>query len=192
MAQRFDVTRLQLTGAPVIVAGHVSPPHQATGAVISAAADGLLAYGGGGNAAQLIWYSRTGQRLGAIDTPIALHNPTLSPDQEELLTQSQEWEGGGVWVINLANGVAPARAVDDGNVPIWSTRWRSGCLHVRALGGRGRYLHQIGGWAQRGHPVAARYGDEESVRLVDRRKVPRLYELESSQQSGSVAVADLR
>jgi DNA-binding winged helix-turn-helix (wHTH) protein/Tol biopolymer transport system component len=119
LAQPFDVTRLRFTGGPVPIVGNVSPPQMASGAALSAAAGGLLTFGGNGNAEHLVWFSRSGQRLGTIDTPTVLLNPALSPDQKQLLGQSQEVDRAGIWLVDLERGAA-TRVAADGSVPLWS------------------------------------------------------------------------
>jgi DNA-binding winged helix-turn-helix (wHTH) protein/Tol biopolymer transport system component len=119
LAQPFDVTHLRLTGAPVAIVGNVSAPQMGNGAVLSAAAGGLLTFGGNGHAEHLVWFSRSGQSLGAIDTPTVLRNPMLSPDQTQLLGQSVEADRPSVWLVDLERGAA-TRVAADGNVPLWS------------------------------------------------------------------------
>jgi DNA-binding winged helix-turn-helix (wHTH) protein/Tol biopolymer transport system component len=119
LAQPFDVTRLKLTGPPVTIVGNVSAPLMTNGAVLSGAEGGLLTFGGNANAETLAWFSRSGQNLGTIDTPTVLLNPTLSPDQTQLLGQSLEADRAGLWLVDLERG-ARTRVVADGSMPLWS------------------------------------------------------------------------
>src|SRR4029077_17050600 len=95
-------------------------PQMTNGSVISAARGGLLAFGGGASPGHLVWFSREGQRLGAIDSPAPAGNPTLSPDQKQLLVQSQNGDApGDIWLVDLQGG-ARTRVAADASVPLWS------------------------------------------------------------------------
>lgn len=120
MAQSFDAGRLRLVGEPVAVASQVTTPQMMNGAVISAAGGGILSFGGGAGPGRLTWFNRAGQPLAALDAPGAVSNPTLSPDQKQLLVQVQETDStGGVWLVDLLN-TAWTRVAADSSVPLWS------------------------------------------------------------------------
>ncbi|HEV3216991.1 MAG TPA: winged helix-turn-helix domain-containing protein [Vicinamibacterales bacterium] len=160
-AQPFDLTRLQLTGRPVAIVANVSPPRISDGAVLSAAAGGVLTFGGNGNAEHLVWFSRSGQSLGAIDTPTVLRNPTFSPDQRQLLGQSDEADRAGVWVVDLERG-ASTRIAADGAVPLWSPDG----AHIAFTSGRTTGVDDIFV-----RPTAGRSEDSLLLRTMDTKHV---------------------
>ena len=69
---------------------------------------------------QFEWFSRSGQRMGSIDTPTALRNPAVSPDSRQLLAASNtDPEHKGLWIIELERG-GLTRIASDGMRPFWS------------------------------------------------------------------------
>ena len=119
MAQPFDADRAQLRGEPQTLADGVTPPDIRNSATVSAAAGGLVAFGGGTGLRRLAWFDRRGTRLATIDAPGTLTNPTFSPDEKQLLAVSFDPELRGVWLLDLERG-APNRLVPDGTMPMSS------------------------------------------------------------------------
>jgi Tol biopolymer transport system component/DNA-binding winged helix-turn-helix (wHTH) protein len=118
-AQRFDVGQARLVGPPTAVAGNAVTPTTTNGAVVSAA-DKLMAFGVSRATEQFEWFSRSGQRMGSIDTPTALRNPAVSPDSRQLLAASNtDPEHKGLWIIDLERG-GLTRIASDGMRPFWS------------------------------------------------------------------------
>jgi DNA-binding winged helix-turn-helix (wHTH) protein/Tol biopolymer transport system component len=107
MAQRFDAESSTLRGTPVVIAGRVAAPDFLNGAYISGSSAGLLTYGGGWSGGKLTWVDRAGNRVGDIDSPTPLHNPTLSDDERHILADTSgesNPELQGVWRIDLERG----------------------------------------------------------------------------------------
>ena len=107
IAQRFDAASATLRGTPVVVAGRVAAPDFLNGAYVSGSSAGLLTYGGGWTGGKLTWVDRTGSRVGDVDSPTPLHNPTLSDDERHLLADTSgesNPELQGVWRIDLERG----------------------------------------------------------------------------------------
>src|SRR5262249_30971472 len=75
-AQNFDLSERRLTGTPVTLAGNAIAPTNTNGAVISAG-DGLLSFGVSRAPERFEWFSRTGQRMGSIDSTTTLRNPAI-------------------------------------------------------------------------------------------------------------------
>jgi hypothetical protein len=108
MAQPFDAARLRLAGTPAPLGSSIA----ARSASISAASGGLLTFGGDTAAEHLVWFDRSGQRLGVLPTSTVVHNPRLSPDERQLVG-----DNGGIWLLDLERG-APTR-IAEGTLPGW-------------------------------------------------------------------------
>ena len=123
MAQRFDTSRLELSGDPFQVAEQVgsNPSNGAAGVTVSE--NGVLAYraGGGGGARQLVWIDRSGKAEQSIGTPALYENPRLSPDGKRLAVFKPDG-GGDIWVTDLERGNSARFTFDPAadNDPIWS------------------------------------------------------------------------
>ena len=121
MAQRLDTSRLRLTGAPTSLAQSSAQNPDTRVGVISASTTGLLTFGGDIPSARLVWVARDGQPLHAVDAPVPLHNPTMSPDQRYIAADaSLNGPRSGIWLIDVARG-APVR-FSDGILPTWGPR----------------------------------------------------------------------
>lgn len=114
LAQRFDEARQQLVGDARPIAGNVSP-----GALISATAGGLLAFGGGTTAERLTWFDRSGKALGALSGTTPLNNAMFSPDERQLIGTTADLNSTGLWLVDLDRGAATG-FLNDGTAPLWS------------------------------------------------------------------------
>ena len=124
LAQPFDVTRLELSGTPAVVARGVGGSSSAYGA-FSVSTTGVLAYAGRlSNQSELRWVDRAG-RTGNLVAPESDYvDLRLSPDQSRLAysrvdPQSQAPD---VWILDLTRGtstrITSERLTDA--TPIWS------------------------------------------------------------------------
>lgn len=116
-ARRFDPETFEVSGDPTAVAEGV-----ADGAPVSAAANGVVAFGGVPTE-ELAWFDRSGNRLGTVNTPEPLRNLAISPDGRSLLGDSYGDLRRGIWLMDLTRDV-PTR-VADGNYPMWLPDGRS-------------------------------------------------------------------
>jgi Tol biopolymer transport system component/DNA-binding winged helix-turn-helix (wHTH) protein len=128
MAQAFDATRLELTGAPLLVTQPVSistTPLRSL-AAFSVSGNGVLAYRAGGNtgAKELVWFDRQGKRLGTVGEPAEYSNPALSPDEKRLVVcrVNPQARTRGLWVFDLVQGTSSRFTFDpaDESNPVWS------------------------------------------------------------------------
>ena len=115
-AQRFDADRLMLVGEPFnLVTGRVVSPTMTNGTILSTATGGLLAFGGATGQSELAWFDRSGHRIGALNTPVELHNPILARDDTQLIANSYPPAQSGIWLVDLdrgaSNRLAPEAAV---------------------------------------------------------------------------------
>ena len=126
MAQRFDADRLELSDNPVVLADQA--------AVFSASVNGILAYQGGQNLFDLLWFDRSGKVVGRVGEP-ALHNMlTLSRDGTQLV----EARGQDIWLFDLTRGAS--RPLTSGQVSaIFPTLNPDGSRVGFSFGGGGTY-----------------------------------------------------
>jgi serine/threonine protein kinase/Tol biopolymer transport system component len=126
-AQRLDSRKLELTGEPVKLstsgvelasASEIAPP--------AASDDGVVVwrriyrpdY-------QLLWFDRSGNRLGAVAPPIRVAltmAPRLSPDGTRVAIQNRDSESDriGIWVYDLRTGVPTRLSSTLSQFPQWS------------------------------------------------------------------------
>ncbi len=125
MGQAFDITTWKLMGEAFPISGQVKFYDNSAKHMISASENGVLAFQGGtGQSPQLIWYDRTGRRLGSLGEPADYSNPSLSPDNKRLavgirdpITRKRD-----IWLFDLARGAKSrftSDAADDLD-PAWS------------------------------------------------------------------------
>jgi len=127
MAVRFDVTTLQVTGAPVAVQAGVFTKAVDSVTNITSAADGTAVYASGhnpGGSSRLVWVDRQGTRLAAaVDQPVeGARNLRLSPDGQRLALTVGAGGAGNIWIYDLGRAVQPLKLTfQDHNIfPVWS------------------------------------------------------------------------
>jgi serine/threonine protein kinase len=120
IAQPFDEKRLEIAGDASAVAEQVQ--------FFSASQTGaVLAYwtGAAGNMPQLMWFDRSGNRLGTLGDPVRqLFNVRLSPDGTKLAAEvyaSSMYESD-IWLYDVSRGVRSRLTSGPGSarVPCWS------------------------------------------------------------------------
>jgi Tol biopolymer transport system component len=124
MAQRFDLSGLNVAGDPVPVAEAVQrlPP---TGA-FTVSDTGLLAYQAGAFAefTQLVWFDRGGKQVGTLGDPSSYGDLRLSPDgKQAAVTILNETAGGrDVWTVDVARALRTRLTFDPVTEvgPVWS------------------------------------------------------------------------
>ena len=165
-AQPFNVSRLELSGAPFVVAESVMADAGTNWTALSASVAGPIAYRlGGGPESQLVWFDRSGNRLQTIGERHrpAAWSPSISPDQRRVAMYRAADGNTDIWVLDMDRGV-PSRFTFDAafdNTPIWSP---DGVSIVFASGRDGPlnlYRKVVTGAA-----------DESPVLSSDRNKVP--------------------
>jgi eukaryotic-like serine/threonine-protein kinase len=140
VAQPFDLGSLRPRGTGRAVASGVSSPDVLNGVAISATS-GLLTLRSGRVGGRLIWFSRAGAQLATVDTPVALHNLSLSPDGRELLADTNNQNDGvldGVWRLDLVRGTSTRLGM--GSSPLWSPDGRQIALAVAKQSAPDLYL----------------------------------------------------
>jgi eukaryotic-like serine/threonine-protein kinase len=155
MAQPFDVGRLELTGEALPLADKVGITEASRHSLFSASDAGVLAYSHDPSAyTQLIWFDRTGQKLGPLpsDSGTRAHtNINLSPDGTHVAADRRDPQTGnrGIWLFDLArdsesrltfgpaNEASPVWSPDGSRLIFFSTRDGTWNLYQRVATGAG-------------------------------------------------------
>jgi Tol biopolymer transport system component len=123
MAQPFDARRLQVTGEAVPLAGQVGI--NGVRAAFSISGNGVLAYRSGTvPETELVWYQRTGTRLGSVGAPGRHANPAISPDEKRMAVDRVDprTRARDIWLLDLARGGASRFSFAPGTnlQPLWA------------------------------------------------------------------------
>jgi dipeptidyl aminopeptidase/acylaminoacyl peptidase len=125
MAQRWDWTRLELSGDPSSLAGLVLLDIPGYFSVaLSASSVGPLAYRPGAGERQLVWLDRSGRQIGTVSGPdmAAPDEIRLSPDGRTVALTRIVGGNRDVWLIETVRGTLRRFTFDAGRdvEPIWS------------------------------------------------------------------------
>jgi serine/threonine protein kinase len=123
MAQRFNPTRLSLSGDASAIAEKVggSP----LWAAFSVSENGTLVYAppaAGTTAVQLVWWDRVGKQVGSFGPPGTYDDFRLAPDERRMVFANSSSDNRDIWVLDSVRGVTSRLtfdpAIDD--PPMWS------------------------------------------------------------------------
>ncbi len=105
LAQRFDEKTLQLSGEPVAIAEDVGANPVTYQGLFSASNTGVLAYRDAAPGAQLVWFSRSGQRLATVGAPGEFNALCMTPDGRRIVYDQADSASGNidVWTMDLAS-----------------------------------------------------------------------------------------
>lgn len=109
LAQRFDPNHFRLEGDPLAVAEQVGSVADAGLWHFSVSANGVLAYGGGGDVVtKLTWWSREGKPLGVLGEAGDYYAPAFAPDDSRLAVAlfDAQTGGGDIWTIEVERRAA--------------------------------------------------------------------------------------
>jgi eukaryotic-like serine/threonine-protein kinase len=106
LAQPFDAKHLQLTGEPFSVAGQVGYYPGDGNASFSVSENGVLAYKSSyTRSTQLIWFDRTGKKIGSIPSTGEHRTLRLSPDGKRVaFGRNDPRKQADIWLLDLAGG----------------------------------------------------------------------------------------
>ncbi|MFZ0759904.1 MAG: protein kinase [Candidatus Sulfotelmatobacter sp.] len=126
MAQRFDPSRMELSGEPEPLADHVEVNGATVRPMFSASNTGTLVYQSGEISAgwKLVWWSRDGKQVGSVAQSGRYLDPTISPDGTRLavIIFAGNQGIGDVWIFDLARGTSTRLTFGPGSqtMPVWS------------------------------------------------------------------------
>ena len=123
MAQRFNPTRLSLSGDASLIAEKVGG--SVLWAAFSVSENGTLVYappGAGTSAVQLVWWDRAGKQVGPFVPPGTYDDFRLAPDERRIVFANSSSGNRDGWILDSVRGVTSRltfdSAVDD--PPMWS------------------------------------------------------------------------
>jgi eukaryotic-like serine/threonine-protein kinase len=149
VAQRLDVAKAALTGAPVTLADGVSISNTLSSPV-SVSALGLVAYRTGGSAQrQLTWFDRSGTARGSVGDPDGtLRNPRVAPDGRRVAVTRMVQGNQNIWLLDGARmsrltfggalDLYPTWSPDGTRIVFRSNRTGGGDLYQKLINGAGR------------------------------------------------------
>ncbi len=118
VAQRLDVGKAALAGAPVTLAGGLP----AGGGVnsVSVSATGLVAYRvGAASQRQLTWFDRSGAARGSVSIPDGI-GPRVAPDGRRMLVTRPTAHGANLWLLDGERMSRLTFGVSGDFSPVWS------------------------------------------------------------------------
>jgi Tol biopolymer transport system component len=103
LAQRFDARAGRTTGEPFSIAGRIRYFMTTSAAAFALSRSGTLAYQSQGDVDRLVWFDRSGRRVGTVGPPGLYLNVRISPDGRRALFDRAREDTGtlDVWSIDL-------------------------------------------------------------------------------------------
>ena len=121
MAQPFDITRLEVTGEPVLVADGIWEARAAGQASVSTAGSALAYVNAALWDSQLIWFDRSGRSMGPVSPPDRFQGqiPQISPDGGRIAIGRAFRD---LWLLNASDGTSTRLTFAPGTngAPVWS------------------------------------------------------------------------
>ncbi len=121
VAERLDVGKAALTGAPVTLATGV-PAAGGGGIPVSVSTTGLVAYrAGAASQRQLTWFDRSGAARGSVGAPDAgLSVPRVAPDGRRVVVARVTAPSENLWLLDGARTSRLTFGASDDFGPVWS------------------------------------------------------------------------
>ena len=123
-AYAFDPGPATVSGEPTPIAQPVGMDDGAFHSAFTVSSAGILAHRAGASRRQLVWFDRSGKRLGAIGQPddAALANPSLAPDGRRVAVARETQGNFDVWLLDARRGVSTRFTFDAAveNAAVWS------------------------------------------------------------------------
>ncbi len=124
VAQRLDVPNRKLAGDAVPLGEQIAPIELLHGFEFSASQTGVLLYRSANPESQLVWFDRSGRRLGTAGEPIRYGRFELAPNERQVAFEKLDADGrhGNLWLLDLARGSTSRLTSTPGSDygPTWS------------------------------------------------------------------------
>jgi Tol biopolymer transport system component len=125
VARKFDATRLQITGDPVVIAEHVAYLTLPARAAFSVSQNGRIVYESDRTpATQLLWFDRQGTQVATVADSLGYGRPSLSPDDKSVVVERLDAnaETTDLWLLDTIRGIASRLTTDPAAEwnPVWS------------------------------------------------------------------------
>jgi eukaryotic-like serine/threonine-protein kinase len=199
LAQRFDAARLKLSGEPFALAGNVSQNSASAVASFSTSADGrAVAYlTGVEQTRQLVWFDRSGAKLGSAVAVGPFDQLQLAPDEQRAAVIKVDSDTGNrdIWLVDVTAGTLTRFTSHPANDwhPVWSPDGaqvafasdRNGLSTVYRKGADGSGPEEL-------IPTPRAGGTHVSRRLVPGRPAARCSRQRASEDAGRLGCADRR
>ena len=125
VAQRFDVSRNELSGEPVTVVDHIGFAPSTTLGAFSLSSSGVLVYASsGGMTTQLEWFDRGGRSVGTVGEPAEYLHPRLAPDESRVAVARLDLQANAydIWLLDTMRPAPLKFTFESANerFPTWS------------------------------------------------------------------------
>jgi eukaryotic-like serine/threonine-protein kinase len=156
MGQAFDVNKRELVGTPFVVAQRllISLGGGLPGAAVSASGNGVLAYRTRmeTGSTDLVWFDRTGKRLGSVSESAEYSNPALSPDEKKLVVSrvDPQTRTRDLWLFDFSSGASSRFTFDpaDETNAVWSQDGKRIAFNAAHNGAINIYEKEIAGTSE--------------------------------------------
>lgn len=148
MAQPFDAAALQFQGEPALVAEDVGIVRSLALAPVSVSRNGILAYENVGlPTRRLMWFDRSGSRIGIAGEPGEYGMPRISPDGKRVVVarRAAGSDGGLRLIEETGAGSSIPAAGDHAESPVWSPDGSRVVYFNDVPRGRGIFICRIQG-----------------------------------------------
>ena len=167
VAHPFDVKSLKLTGEPTTLVEHVAEVGSNHHFDFSVSDNGVLAYQIGSPKSQLVWFDRSGKKLGSVGEPDNYASVALAPDGRRAVAGMLDADGrqSDLWLLDLSRDTKARltfHAQSDGD-PLWSPDGKRIVFTSNSSGDGFAHLHET---------ATAATGDEQLLISADADDIP--------------------
>ena len=126
LAQKFDLSRLELAGAAYPVARDIEYDTFFHDGMFSVSANGMLVYASAGVGVNTIltWFDRKGRTLGVIGAPGQMFKPAVAPDGKHVAVNIKPIDARDkIWIYDVDRGTRVPIDTDESGPSLYAPRW---------------------------------------------------------------------